>query len=298
MNTMLNLRDFISRKKQQVRQLQQQSGEAANKLRAKCLKDSTPDFLIVGAAKAGTTFLSRALNGHPDISLPGKELNFFTENTHKGLDWYYAFFKKMKTPFKGDKSTSYLFFTTAHAYMHWICPDRKIIVCLRSPISRAFSNWTMRINMGLAEEQVAAFNAKCIDGQGAIADTSFGALVDAYFHEANIPRRKEFPLETIERGLYTHQLASIYSFYGTEKTKVVFQERMKKDQQAAYDEVLSFLGAPSAQLPPVQRSNTGNYSKSDPLSPELRKRLVEFYAPDVARLKTLLNDPLPEWTDF
>lgn len=298
MNNLLNLRDFISRQRHRLNQWLTQTSGAANAFKARVLAGSTPDFLIIGAAKAGTTFLSRALNGHPDISLPDKELNFFTENAHKGLDWYYSFFRKMTTPFKGEKSTSYLFFTPMHHYMHWICPHRKIIICLRNPISRAYSNWTMRTNMGLAEEQVNAFNARCVDGQGAICDTSFDALLQAYQHEANLPRRKEFPLEIIERGFYSHQIASVLSFYDPAKVKIVIQERMQNEQQAAYNDILDFIGAAQTNLPPVQRNNKGNYAQAAPLTTALREQLARLYQTDVARLKKMLNDPLTEWRDF
>ena len=55
----------------------------------------TPDFIIIGAQKCGTSTLFDHLRKHPDIRLPKmKELNFFTENFTMGLDWYLRFFNK------------------------------------------------------------------------------------------------------------------------------------------------------------------------------------------------------------
>ena len=48
-----------------------------------------PCFLCVGAQKAGTTTLQKLLGNHPNIYLPAqKELQFFSINYDKGLDWY------------------------------------------------------------------------------------------------------------------------------------------------------------------------------------------------------------------
>jgi hypothetical protein len=298
MNFLLTIRDAVSRRKQQMHRSLARTEELAQRVRIRMNKRAVPDFLIVGAAKAGTTFLSRALNSHPDITLPENELNFFSENAHKGLDWYHSVFEKMETPLKGDKSTSYLLFTTIHPFMHRICPASRIIVCLRNPIDRAYSNWTMRQNMGLASLQMEKFNMRCIAGQGAIEGTDFESLFKAYLEKANIPRRKEFPLEIFERGLYAHQVSSLESTYPASRIKVVIQERMRMDKQEAYNEILDFLKMESHHIPSVKRPNKGNYAKVKPMKSALRKELVNFYADDVALLKKLLDDPLPEWKDF
>ncbi|WP_420379803.1 hypothetical protein [Gilvibacter sp.] len=49
---------------------------------------SIPQFLIVGAMKAGSTSLRFHLNNHSKIHLPAQELNFFNNkaNFDKGLD--------------------------------------------------------------------------------------------------------------------------------------------------------------------------------------------------------------------
>jgi len=54
----------------------------------------SPDFLIIGAQKCGTTSLFYYLSQHPDLSLPKlKEIHFFDLNYEKGIDWYYSFFR-------------------------------------------------------------------------------------------------------------------------------------------------------------------------------------------------------------
>ncbi|CAN0605590.1 unnamed protein product, partial [Ectocarpus sp. 12 AP-2014] len=53
----------------------------------------TPDFLCIGAQRAGTTWLHNRLLEHPDLYLPPeKELQFFNAFFDRGLDWYWAKF--------------------------------------------------------------------------------------------------------------------------------------------------------------------------------------------------------------
>jgi hypothetical protein len=53
-----------------------------------------PNFLIIGAARSGTTALYYGLREHPQVFMPAKkELNFFTSNWKHGLEWYGDFFQ-------------------------------------------------------------------------------------------------------------------------------------------------------------------------------------------------------------
>ncbi|PAV24484.1 hypothetical protein CF392_16035 [Tamilnaduibacter salinus] len=71
----------------------------------------TPNFIIIGAARSGTTSLFQYLDAHPQISMsPVKELNFFSRNIYetKGLSWYKRQFPCRKgTVVVGEASTSY-----------------------------------------------------------------------------------------------------------------------------------------------------------------------------------------------
>ena len=72
-----------------------------------------PDFMIIGAQKAGTTWLWEKLNLHHGTSLPKeKEIHFFggVENYQKGREWYYNHFSNLD-PYKvtGEASTTYLY---------------------------------------------------------------------------------------------------------------------------------------------------------------------------------------------
>src|SRR5690349_5131156 len=70
-----------------------------------------PSYVIVGAQKAGTTFLQSILCQHPNVGEPlRKEPNYFSFNYTKGEDWYRANFP-LEAPglITGDATTNYMF---------------------------------------------------------------------------------------------------------------------------------------------------------------------------------------------
>jgi len=122
-----------------------------------------PNLFIVGAPKAGTTYLFEKLKNHPDIYFPKiKELNYFSAN-HLENNSYYDDYKvkdegKYLTFYKNakdekyliDGSVSYFAFPDIAAKIFLFNPKAKIIVTLRDPIKRAFSHYLMDKRMGHA----------------------------------------------------------------------------------------------------------------------------------------------------
>ena len=54
-----------------------------------------PNFLIVGAARSGTTYLARNLREHPEVFIARKkELHFFNKEYQKGIDYYERYFEE------------------------------------------------------------------------------------------------------------------------------------------------------------------------------------------------------------
>lgn len=80
-----------------------------------------PNFLIVGAARCGTTYLSNILMQHPEIFLhPKKELHFFDRDINKGLQYYREYFSGTKTiDYKaiGEATPAYLYFEIGRAHV-------------------------------------------------------------------------------------------------------------------------------------------------------------------------------------
>lgn len=119
-----------------------------------------PNFLIVGAAKSGTTSLHYYLQQHPDIYLPApKELHYFAREHMLRLtggpgdrhvlshvcqtkEEYESFYAKVtQQSAVGEISPSYLYSSEVSHQIKKELHDPKIIILLRNPIEKAFSQY-------------------------------------------------------------------------------------------------------------------------------------------------------------
>lgn len=115
-----------------------------------------PNFLIIGAQKAGTTWLAYMLNKHPEVFMPGHELHFFdrVENFSQGIEWYEAKFAQADSSKKaiGEKTPEYLWVNGDRPAMHQTIkqffPDIKLIIVLRDPVERAISHANHLVRYG------------------------------------------------------------------------------------------------------------------------------------------------------
>ncbi len=126
------------------------------------MKHPWPNFLIVGAAKAGTTALYHQLSAHHDVFMSSqKEMNFFAlkdqiidfkgpgdmNGIHRtsitDQEKYLSFFQDAwGVPSVGEASPLYLYSEKAPKLIYDLIPNMKIIVMLRNPIQRAFSAYS------------------------------------------------------------------------------------------------------------------------------------------------------------
>ena len=119
-------------------------------------RDRLPNFLIIGAMKAGTTSLYHYLRPHPEVFMPGiKELDFFAEegNWRRGFDWYAKQFQDAgpSALALGEASTVY----TKHPHYRGV-PERiaahlsdvRLIYVVRDPIDRIRSHYQHRVAVG------------------------------------------------------------------------------------------------------------------------------------------------------
>ena len=113
-------------------------------------KRKLPDFLIVGAAKSGTTSLYEYLLQHEQV-LPAlrKEINFWNQYRKFGLNWYRGNFpleSESKNKITGEACVNYLRFPQLAFEIKKDVPDVKIIILLRNPVDRSFSDYNYQVN--------------------------------------------------------------------------------------------------------------------------------------------------------
>jgi len=288
-----------------------------------------PDFLIIGAEKAGTTWLHDRLDEHPATCLPEvKEIHYFnrfdsnlneTDNfTRRGESWYLSHFKD--TPaghLRGEATPMYLCDPDAADRIKTTVPEARIIISLRNPVTRAYSHFQMARAKGHLSKSL----------EQVLADKE--------------PR-------ILERGLYADQVARWQNIWPAERLKVLFfEDLIGPNSRDVLQEVCHFLQIDPAVYADHDTSggnknaaaeyrSTGVYNwgvsgaralrnfgptrglanalKASGLYDMVKKanrkegayaqlpdaaraQLVDYYAPDVARLKDVLGVPLP-WPDF
>lgn len=104
---------------------------------------ATPNFLYIGTSKAGSTWIFKVLSWHPQIYMfPGKDLGFFTSNFDNGWEWYRRNFRpRPEHQVIGEVAHSYMVSEAATDRIHSLMPDAKLMVCLREPVQRIFSQY-------------------------------------------------------------------------------------------------------------------------------------------------------------
>lgn len=118
-----------------------------------------PDFLIIGAQKAGTTWLRAMLRHHPDVYMPDRELHFFNKDRtyNRGLDWYARQFRRADADQRiGEKTPNYLWTnvpakgsdTAPHRRIAEALPEVRLIALLRAPTDRALSAYNHHLCRG------------------------------------------------------------------------------------------------------------------------------------------------------
>ena len=103
-----------------------------------------PDFVIIGAQKAGTTSLYDLMTRHPSIAPAyDKELRYFSTYYDRGETWYRSNFPVVRGQLTGESTPSYVFYSAAPSRMKKLLPNARIIVILRNPVDRAYSHYNM-----------------------------------------------------------------------------------------------------------------------------------------------------------
>lgn len=248
-----------------------------------------PDFLIVGAQKAGTSSLFAYLSQHPNVrSAQVKEVHYFDLHFDRSLHWYRAHFPsrvkldRREHDVTGEASPDYLYHPQAARRIGSVVPDAKLIVLLRDPVARAYSHYHHERDRG--REPLPTFEDAVRAEPRRLRPRNGARAVDRY---TRAHRRHSY----VARGRYAQQLRRYLDVFPRHKILVLFSESMFSDPHGTYEEVLEFLDLPAHALEHVKPTNVGTYERKDaiPLEDELRER---FEAPN-RELEKLLGTVVP-----
>jgi len=188
-----------------------------------------PDFLIIGAAKAGTSALYEYLARHPQVAVSReKELNFFLDPGvlpddvrgfsrgawHLGVDWYRRWFQTDR-PVCGEASPNYSHGVHAErvaARIAAVAPRARLIYLVRNPLSRARSHFLMSLKRpGGGRLSFAEYLAT----SNALAYASYGTVMEAYLR--HFPREQIMVLESADLHARRREtMAKVFRFLGVD----------------------------------------------------------------------------------
>jgi hypothetical protein len=295
-----------------------------------------PTFLVVGAAKAGTTSLWRYLQSHPQVYMsPIKEPMFFAcegeEPDFSGprppwavtdLEAYRTLFSAVTDEIAvGEASPQYLYSEKAPERIYRYLPDVKLMAIVRDPAERAFSHFLGQRRAG--REPLSDF-VRALDAEEERVSEGWGPS----FHY-------------VRRGLYYKQLSRYFELFGRERIKVYLYEDLETDPLGMMRDVFRFLGVDDTFAPGlgvrynpsgVPRSESlrlflSGLSRAKPyvepllpeglrrrvlragvslkkrtlvkpqLTPKIRGKVLEEYWDDVLRLQELIGRDLSSWLE-
>ncbi len=291
------------------------------------LKHNKPNFLIVGAAKSGTTSLSKYLLMHNDIFIPKKkELRFFIRDiilktnpndpilkdilNSSVLDQeeYFDLFN-VNEKLCGEASVHYLFhYEEAIPNILKQVGDIPIIIMLRNPVSRAISNYEFlyRIHNSSFEKELEREEERIKMGYNSFwfykSLGFYSSQVRAYlenFSNVKIVIFEEFAQETEK------QMFEIYKFLGVDplsSTYEIFNESIRYTFIAEYLNKIGVIQYANSIIPESVRLNLIKifspiiYSKNKAKYPEaLIKELYNSYSGEIKILESIIKKDLSIW---
>lgn len=223
----------------------------------------TIDFLIIGAAKGGTTSAFHYLSAHPAIYMPQrKEISFFsrTRDYEKGIDWCLNewFREASGDSVWGEASPAYMYYDEVPGRIRKTLPGVRLIALLRNPIERAHSHFQMGYRKGL---ETGTFE-DCVD--------------QLLSRPAEAPMRilKGFHADYLRYGQYARILKQYLDAFPREQLRVYFYETFTREPRQVIDDVWRWLGLPNIETEIFQRRfNVGGRARF----PRLGKLMGEVY---------------------
>ncbi len=271
------------------------------------MKMNDIDFLIIGAAKSATTWLQRSLQADPQIYMPDPELHYFSREYARGHEWYLSQYQPpAESVLIGEKSNSYMEAPHAAERIAKSLPDVRLIVQLRNPVDRAYSDYCMLYRRGEVGRNV----------------------------EEHLDPRKNGDQRFIADGFYCDQLQRFVDFYPKDRILILLYEDIKVEPQKNVALTRAFIGAEGEQpeIPVQSKVKDKTTPMIDPslkrwlkplkpivnpfrenryfkklhsrvaapieypaMSIDIRQRLVDHYAGEAERLGALTGRDLKDW---
>ena len=271
-----------------------------------------PDFVGIGALKAGTTFLDGLLREHPQLSFPQylKEAEYFTAHYERGIDWYAGLFAPPDGRLRGEISPQYMADPRAPGRVQETNPDVLVLASLRNPVARTVSQFRHWVQETGYPHDFTTFLSEHPN-----------AVERSEYHRVLTPWLNRFGRDRVELVVFEDLVADpvptvqgVLRFLGVDDTfvptdpdtaaNVTFSPRFPRAYARAKrigDRLRAGHGARvvhAAKRAGVDRLFRAGQVEQEqrPVGQDERDRLAERLRPDVERLSALLGrDLTSEW---
>jgi hypothetical protein len=231
-----------------------------------------PDFLGIGAQRAGSTWLHKNLKHHPQIYLPEpKELHYWDREFCASLTSYSEKFQPGSQQAKGEITPAYSLLPLSRIRLiRGIMPGLKLIFLMRNPIDRAWSQALMNL-VDLPQRQ--------------FEDVDEGEFV-AHFRAAR----------SVKRGDYGTILDHWLSVFPEDQMYIGFFDDIVKRPRELLGEVCTYLGVSTdVDWESFPYNHVVNKGPSIPLPKQYRGFLEEMYCQEVEALYERFGTPVAAW---
>jgi hypothetical protein len=262
-----------------------------------------PNFIIIGAAKAGTTSLYEYLKQHPQIWMsPVKETNFFALEGET-LDFrgpgdqdyinsfsitkiedYLNLFQGVSNQVAiGEASPLYLYSPKAPERIRHYIPNTKLVAILRNPVERAYSQFLMFVR----------------DGREPLRDFAEALRQE----ETRMRNHWEWTWQYTRVGFYYVQLQRYFDTFDRSQISVYLFDDFNTNPVSVLQDIFQFLGVNDSFIPDMSvKHNVSVIPKHQNsaellLRPQVRRQVVEVYREDISKLQELLQRDLSKWLE-
>ncbi|MFZ4733319.1 MAG: sulfotransferase family protein [Pirellulales bacterium] len=229
-------------------------------------------FLGIGAQKSGTSWLHAVLCQHPAIRFPGvKEVHFWDQQRHLGLDWYRGLFAGDDGRRAGEITPAYAILPPATiAEVREAFPSVRLIYLIRNPIDRAWSSAKMAV--GRAEMRV---------------DEASDQWFTDHFRSAG----------SLARGDYETCLRNWLGHYPADHLLILRYETIGSDPGGVADACCDHLGIERFATPPAHLRERVFTGTAERLRRSLWPVLDAIYRPRIESLERFLRCDLSSWLE-
>jgi hypothetical protein len=214
-------------------------------------------FLVIGCQRCGTSWTDAALRGHPQVYLPPKKQSYFFDRNYKnGIDWYLSNFDGVEPQHiaVGEVATGYCLLE-AIPKMAKHFPHSKLLMVMRNPTGRAYSNFQTR-------QMESGWNS---------------------FEHA-----LEEDSDLLIRGQYIDQIDLLLENYPRDQLLFMLYDDLHTDDRGYLKTILEFIGVDTDL-----DSKLFGQRKNAAMFPKVRKQLHRFGLKSVANLVS--NSPVGDW---